>query len=107
MSIPPRRKKTLGLPRATKGRGIQLSKKIITETIHEDHDKHGYYWTVVDLSNKATHRYPQLEVWWEGPQRMCVRQENGDTADVISLSLGQCYDLMRVVARALDCGPAD
>lgn len=94
-------------PKPNKGRGIQKSKKVVTETIHEEHDKFGFYWTVVDLSNKTTLRSPQIEVWWENPHRMCIRQDNGQTADVVTLSLGQCYDLMRVVARALDCGPAD
>lgn len=59
----------------------------------------------MDLVSK--NRNPQIEVWWENAHKVCIRQENGDHADVVTLTLGQTYDLMRVFARALDCGPAD
>lgn len=60
----------------------------------------------MDLAT-APKRNPPIEIWWENAYKVCIRQDNGSTADVITLTLGQTYDLMTAFARALDCGPAD
>jgi hypothetical protein len=46
---------------------------------------------------------PPIEVWWDRDAKrkddedLLIRQDNGDKADVITLTLGQAYDLIHAL----------
>lgn len=56
-------------------------------------------------TGRAPYSFAQVEAWWSNGGKgttMLVRQESNDTrADVLELSLGQVYDLIDALNRAL------
>ena len=70
---------------------------IIPDTVFEDVDEHGVEYTIYDLHKQI----PSLQVFY-GDGVLVVRQENTKSVDVLGITLGQAYDLMAVLARALD-----
>jgi hypothetical protein len=74
-------------------------------------DKNGTYYT----SPKDSEEFPEVTAWWSRgkrvrtkgrttmPEYLCIKQENGeDRADVILLSPGQVYDMLDVLAHAVE-----
>lgn len=70
----------------------------ISETIIEETDAMGTAFIVLDKHKRS----PAVEVFYAGGA-LCVRQDNNSfQVDMIELSLGQAYDLLLAVSKALD-----
>jgi hypothetical protein len=77
--------------------------------IKEHKDGNGYHWEI-----PADKERNSLQVWWnrKPPQRkngrttqeetLIIRQVRGDSADVIEMTLGQAYDLIKAVSDATE-----
>ena len=71
--------------------------KEIWEGLHEDYDETGYVWTV-----EAEHRTPGFELWGDPDGTVYVRQEEGHKVDVLRLTNGQAYGLLKALARSME-----
>jgi hypothetical protein len=72
-------------------------KELVPERLYEDYARGiGYTWTL-----KAP-RCEDIEVWKEDNGTIRIRQEEGRNVDLISLNVGQAYDLLKALARALE-----
>jgi hypothetical protein len=54
------------------------------------------------------HKVPHIDVWWDrdavkrDDELLMLRQENGtEQADVITLSLGQAFDMLHAISEAI------
>lgn len=63
--------------------------------------------TLRDAGGNLLAPSPEVEAWWIGKMRnrreetFLIRQENGNNADVIELTLGQVYDLHHALGCAI------
>lgn len=63
--------------------------------------------TMRDAGGKTLVPSPELEAWWTRKLRgrrdetFLIRQENGNKADVLELTLGQLYDLHHAIGCAI------
>ena len=64
-------------------------------------DKYGTVWKTVPSKYSNT---KELEIWVDRKpeEKFWFRQENAAKVDLISLDLGQAYDVIRALAEALD-----
>ena len=71
--------------------------------IQKDTDKLGTVWTLTPSPSSQTHI---LEVWntRTADETVWIRQENNGGVDLISLDLGQAYDLIIAISEALNNG---
>ena len=71
--------------------------------IQKDTDKQGAVWTITSSPSSQTHT---LEVWntRTADETVWIRQENNGGVDLISLDLGQAYDLIIAISEALNNG---
>jgi hypothetical protein len=71
--------------------------EIVPQTVFEDSDKDGTEYTIKDRFG----RVPDVQVFY-ADRHLTVRQENHKSVDVLGLSMGQAYDLLVAVSKALD-----
>ena len=80
-------------------------------TIETITDKHGTSYHIPDAEPVRTPGgrelpgAPSVELWWNRlhEEKLMIRQENeSDRADVIELTLGQAYDLLEALNRAVE-----
>lgn len=68
------------------------------ETLSEEHtEESGYVWTINEKSKPDT----MLEVFHSGPEDIGLRLEEDGQVDLMILSHGQSYDLLKALTRAL------
>lgn len=75
-------------------------------------DRKGTLWRVPPFSPKDTVKFepiPHIDVWWDRDMKhkdnemLVIRQETtADRADVVILTLGQLYDLIDAVNKAVE-----
>lgn len=59
----------------------------------------GYTWELFDITRSRNHA---VEVFHNVGERICIRQDQKTSVDIVTLTHGQAYDLMKVLARALE-----
>jgi hypothetical protein len=72
-------------------------------------DKHGTSYIIDADGLKVTPGCPLVEVWWsrdgaKADETIIIRQEwaGRDTAEVLEVTQGQAYDLMKALADAME-----
>lgn len=60
-------------------------------------EESGYIWTIHDPKSPDE----MLEVFHSGPEHIGVRMETEDNVDLMILSHGQAYDMLKALSRAL------
>lgn len=75
-------------------------KQVVPQTLIETYSKAGgYLW---ELFDRGQLRNPMIEVFHEKDSKIYVRQDQRTHVDLITLTHGQAYDLMKALARALE-----
>lgn len=75
-------------------------------------DEHGALYRVPAFTPDKTNVIaltprPNVDVWWDrdpthkSDEDLIIRQDNGEKADVITLTLGQAYDLLHAIGCAI------
>lgn len=68
------------------------------KVIEEFSTRHGYSWELQEVEEAS------VEVFWH-EQAIYIRQESDRTrVDMVELSVGQAYDMIKTLGRALDVG---
>jgi hypothetical protein len=60
--------------------------------------------TMKNAGGKWRPGFPRVDVWWDRArdgETLIIRQENEGKADVVSLTLGQVYDLIHALGWAI------
>lgn len=72
-------------------------RKVHHETILEETDSFGTNYYIKDRANGR----PKIEVGFSGPT-LLICQENPKSNDVLEVTVGQAYDLLTVLSKALN-----
>lgn len=77
------------------------------ETVTDEHGTSYYIPDVEDAvtpGGKTLPGSPSIELWWSrlGEEKLLIRQENKNTVDIIEVTLGQLYDLIDGLNKAVE-----